>query len=406
MNVVPFEKLKVVIITAHGKEELDYTHEDTIISCLNKNNIPWSGVSVYKLTKDNELLLYPMLESKINSLKDVKELQIFFNRNINPFLFSLNNLKIIESSDVSSENPLSSEYIYQNIDNTNGVVSNYLKKLSQTECQKIITDCVSKFIETYLKKEDSIVVGISGGGDSNALLNGLMSFNKFKINVIPFILKGTYDWDQGVPRAQQLCDKYNLKLTVIDDDDVKKVLNYKSKKDIVARFEEIFPGDDFEFLGTLLIRLVLINKAKELNVKYICTGLNLEDVLCESLYRISNSLPPSPFPVRDFGKVSLLYPLWECPKRIIDGCFPKFSLENYEARYPCFSLGRNVYYQMAYLIQSQIPGISERFLYGLQSLSNKFSPKYTFDEEFNFIIEREVPKKLRERFNKLLKGST
>lgn len=31
--------------------------------------------------------------------------------------------------------------------------------------------------------------------------------------------------------------------------------------------------------------------------------------------------------------VRLWYPLYQCPKKIIDGCFPKYALQNYVACY-------------------------------------------------------------------------
>jgi RimJ/RimL family protein N-acetyltransferase len=47
-----------------------------------------------------------------------------------------------------------------------------------------------------------------------------------------------------------------------------------------------------------------------------------------------------PFPRRVVDGVSIFYPLYRCPKRILDGCFPKYSLENYENRYPSHLHGR------------------------------------------------------------------
>ena len=212
-------------------------------------------------------------------------------------------------------------------------------------------------------------------------------------------MKGVYDWDQGVPRAQELCKEYELQLHIVQEENVKEILGFPTQEDLISRFESIFSGDDFEFLGTLLIRLVLTSKAKEFSAKYIATGLNLEDVLCECLYRVSSQLAPLPFPIRKLPEVTLIYPLWECPKKIIDSCFPKFSLDNYQTRYPSFSLGRNLYYLVSYSIQSQFPGITERFLYGLQSLAKPVN--YSFDEELQLFIERKVPLNIKNKFMKL-----
>ena len=172
--------------------------------------------------------------------------------------------------------------------------------------------------------------------------------------------------------------------------------------DLIDRFEREFKGDDFEFLGTLLVRLALIGRARELGSSFICTGLNLEDILCEAMFRLSNGLKPAAFPARAIDDVTLVFPLWLCPKRIIDGCFPKFSLENYDARYPCFSLGRNLYYSIVYLMQSQFPGFIEQMAQGLSRLSLVDPVTYQFDEHLGFHVERFVPFPLRQKFQKML----
>lgn len=209
-----------------------------------------------------------------------------------------------------------------------------------------------------------------------------------------------------MPRAQALCDSYGLPLRVMAADEVKELLGVPlDSVPLIDRFENEFQGDDFEFLGTLLIRLALSQHARALGTPYICTGVNLEDIVCENLYRVSSGMKPAGFPLRHIGDVNLVLPLWLCPKRIIDGCFPKFSLENYEARYPCFSLGRNLYYSVVYAMQSQFPGYLEQLARGLSALSMQDPVEYTYDEQLGFHVERSVPFPLLRRFQKMLGGS-
>jgi len=103
--------------------------------------------------------------------------------------------------------------------------------------------------------------------------------------------------------------------------------------------------------------------------------------------------------------MKLVMPLWMCPKRIIDGCFPKYSLDNYEARYPCFSLGRNLYYSVIYTIQSSYPGFPEQMARGLSQLAAKDPVEYHLDEQLGFYVERMVPLALRHKFKKMLSDS-
>lgn len=391
----------VSIVTSHGRQTLHGAPDDRLIDLLTKNGVPWSAVSIYAIPKagGDPVLLSP-LDRRLCDLQDVSEVLLYFNRNVNPFIFSLGQFKTIESADAGEE---ATEYFYQRLDNEHGATESFLKKLSPDECRAIVADRVEEVILDAVPQGSDLVVGVSGGGDSNALLYGLSRASEHDINVHPLIITGIPDWDAGVPRARGLCDTYGLDLTVVDEDGVKDLLGIpKDSVPLIDRFEREFKGDDFEFLGTLLIRLALSNYANEFGSSYICTGLNLEDILCEGLFRVSTGLKPAPVPSRQIGDVNLVMPLWLCPKRVIDGCFPKLSLENYDARYPCFSLGRNLYYSIIYSLQSQFPGFLEQMARGMSELSNEDPVEYTFDEQLGFHVERFVPFALRRRFEKML----
>jgi hypothetical protein len=101
----------------------------------------------------------------------------------------------------------------------------------------------------------------------------------------------------------------------------------------------------------------------------------------------------------------LVLPLWLCPKRILDGCFPKLSLDNYEARYPCFSLGRNLYYSVIYSLQSQFPGFVDQLARGFSELASKNPVTYTYDAQLGFHVERFVPFPLRQKFLRMVNGA-
>jgi hypothetical protein len=291
------------------------------------------------------------------------------------------------------------------LDNSASAADAFLKKLSPTECRSIIAQRVAETVNEHLPRGSHLVVGVSGGGDSNSLLHGLMQMDHGLV-VHGVIIKGIPDWDHGVPRAHELCQRYGIELTVMEEHEVKALVGMpEDDVALIDRFEREFRDDDFEFLGTLLIRLALVQRAGEVGASFICTGLNLEDVMCESLFRLASGLTPAGFPVRDIGDMTLVLPLWLCPKRIIDGCFPTYSRENYEARYPCFSLGRNLYYSVVFATQSQFPGYLEQLARGLsqQSLANPVS--YVLDSELGLHVERFVPFPLRNRFKRML-GTT
>jgi tRNA(Ile)-lysidine synthase TilS/MesJ len=340
------------------------------------------------------------LDQVLSEFTEAEEILLYFNRNVNPFMFSVAQFQTVDAEDGA---PQATEYVYQRLDNERSTADTYLKKLSPEECKEIIAARVGETIREQVPAGSTIVVGVSGGGDSNAMLYGLSQLRDHDITVVPVILMGIPDWDAGVPRAQELCENYGLELSVMDENAVKGLLGMADDGvALIDRFEREFKGDDFEFLGTLLIRLALSARARELGTSYICTGLNLEDVLCEGMFRISTGLKPSAIPARPIGDVTLVFPLWLCPKRIIDGCFPKYSLDNYDARYPCFSLGRNLYYSVVYAMQSQFPGYPEQLARGFSEIGSREPSDYVYNEQLGFHVERAVPLPLLRKFHRML----
>jgi hypothetical protein len=75
-----------------------------------------------------------------------------------------------------------------------------------------------------------------------------------------------------------------------------------------------------------------------------------------------------PAPYRRIGETLFVYPMCQVPKKIGDGAYPERSLENYEQRTPSISAGRSVFYQLAYLIGDQLPGMDMTLLTGFSDL--------------------------------------
>ena len=400
IRTVP-KQASVCLVTAHGRQVLESRRDERLIDVLNRFGVPWSAVSTYLVPESGGApFVSPCLDVPLRDLHGIAEILVYFNRNVNPFLSSLHQFRTVESSDPANA---ATEYFYQRLDNARSTSEVLLKKLAPAECMSAVASQVAETIRQVLPPGAHLVIGVSGGGDSNALLYALKQIQDHELTLHPIIIKGIPDWDSGVPRARALCQSYGLELTVMEEGEVKGLLGLEADSTpLIDRFEHEFKGDDFEFLGTLLVRLALAQRARRLGTSFICTGLNLEDVVCENLFRISSGMKPAGVPSRVIGDVTLVCPLWMCPKRIIDGCFPKYSLENYQARYPCFSLGRNLYYSVVYSMQSQFPGFLEQFARGMAELAERDPVTYTFDEQLGFHVERAVPLALRRKFQKML----
>lgn len=97
-------------------------------------------------------------------------------------------------------------------------------------------------------------------------------------------------------------------------------------------------------------------------------GANREDLLSEGFLRLARGLAPMPAPYRRIGNEVFVYPMCEVPKKIGDGAYPNWSLENYEQRDPSISSGRSAFYQLAYLIGDDLPGMDMTLLTGFNHL--------------------------------------
>ncbi|QMV16152.1 tRNA lysidine(34) synthetase [Vibrio spartinae] len=399
MNITSITQLpNVTLITTHGRMSIKPLNaNETLFELIDRAGIPWSAISAFSSQPDGDLVLLPSLDTPFSCMQNSSEILLHFNRNVNPDLFNIQKYNIAKAEN----GPEVSSYLYQQIDNNAGTVSHILKDLSQLECQDLVRQHVHNFITENFSPGTSFVVGISGGGDSNAMLMAMTSFDKFDIYIQPVILKGVADWDAGVPRAQELCRTYGLDLRVIDESQVREICGMRNDQDLIQAYEANFPGDDFEFLGTFLIRRVLSHIAAETG-SIVCTGLNFEDILAECLYRVCSGKPPLSFPVRQLMSTRFAYPLWMTPKKIIDGCFPKLSVDNYDMRYPCFSVGRNLYYMMAYTLQSKFPGSAERLVKGMSELVDKQGDDILENDIFGSILNGEISLEASDRFKHLM----
>lgn len=390
--------MKVFLVSAHGKRELKSFPSLTLLEILHLNQIPWCSVSTYLFgpgRTDGEL--FPKLHMNLDALPGgVDEVRFYYQRNVDASVSQQTDFR-----QVSTEGITTSQCFYQGT-SSKAVAQPVLKDLSSDDCQTIVAARVHEFLRNYVAAGSKIVIGVSGGGDSNALLHGLSTFQDFPVALHPVIIKGLPEWDAGVHRAQELCNNYGLDLTIVEERDVRGALGMGGSKHLLERFQKWFQKDDFEILASLLIRLSLKKQADLIGTNQVVIGANCDDLLSEYFHGVCTSLKFHGIPVRLIGELKILYPLWMVPKIIIDGCFPKYSLENYETRYPSFAPGRNLYYHMSYTFMSTFPGMGERILQNISRLPGEFLATYPFDADLGFHVLEHVPLPVKHTFMKML----
>jgi tRNA(Ile)-lysidine synthase TilS/MesJ len=316
---------------------------------------------------------------------------------------------LLGGNDIVRERPDASTWIRvreTGPESAQGFVTEYL---NPTDAQELVAVQVKETLQICHLEDHPLVVGVSGGGDSNALLGAIAKSGLISIeNILPVMMLGIPDWDKGVDRASAVCAEHGLSLRTVSDEETARILGFSDpKRDWVTAFEQTFPGDDLEVLGVYGVRRVLESVAAESGAKTIVTGSNLEDSLADVLYYICAGKVPFPKPRASLGNVDIVYPLWLTPKAIIDGCYPKYSLENYEARYPSKMYGRAYFYYLAQMIVDIYPGAGQDMLRGASTLSEALFKELPRDDEFDTATLAPIPfdvrLKLRHLFGKRIK---
>ena len=390
----------IIFSTSVGEYLIDnWNYGQSIREICLLNKIPYQSVTIY-LRQDNKNQLFIGLDSLIYSIdSNFSEIVLYFDSNTN--FQNVSNKEIIVKKKAKSV----AEYSFPNSDSTSKI--NHVE-FTQTDCKKYIQQDVDNFLNNFTKIQPNskLVVGISGGGDSNALIDALkMSKSLATCEILPVMVRGIPGTDLGFERASRICENHNLKLIEINQEQVNNLLHRNFNNDWIKSFITIFPQSDIEIIATLGIRLSLFHIAQKYNATAAITGVNMEDLLAESFLRTMQGNLPLPFPIRVIGNNELWFPLYRTPKKIIDGCNPDFSLENYKERVPNAVAGRDIALYFTQLVHSKLNGIEFDFIEGMRKLSQKNTKPYYFDEKLDLYILEMLPLDVRHKWEQYLNNN-
>ena len=353
------DTLRLTFRSAHGDRLLDASETDSVVDVCRKYGIPTTQVSTYLEGRSGELTLFVKPQQPLAEFAGDSEVVIVPNRNIDY-------QALLGGRDTVRERPGASTWIRVREGGAGRSEGFVTELLTPAEAQQFVGDQVKQALVLSGVKDEPLVVGTSGGGDSNALLGAILKSGLIsRENVLPVMMLGIPDWDKGTDRAEALCAEHGLSLQFVQAEETARILGFSDpSKDWVTAFEQAFPGDDLEVLGVFAVRRVLETVAVEKGAQRIVIGSNLEDCLSDVLYYLCAGKVPFPRPCGRMGQVDILCPLWLTPKTIIDGCYPKYSFENYEARFPSRLYGRAYFYYLAQMLVDAYPGAGQDILRG------------------------------------------
>lgn len=388
--------MQIIFSTPHGEFKISkWNFDQTIKELCVQNKIPFQSMSFFGKKEDQFspiIGLHRTIGSLVSSFDTIfikADRNIDYNRTINK------NIKI-----KSSLLPVS-EYTFPSEDSE----ELHHFEFSQSDCQKFVIKKVISFLknDVVIHPTAKIVFGISGGGDSNTLL---MSFLESGLvqreQLIAVMMLGIPDWDKGKTRAEAICKNHGVELRYIEAEKVNELLGKPQKSDWVEDFEKVFPNTDLEVLGTHCIRLALEYVAEKTSAQAVVTGLNLEDILAECFLAVMRGKLPPPFPVRKIDGLDFWHPLYNIPKKIIDGCYPKYSLENYNDRYPSHMLGRAIAYYLSQSMHGCLPGIEFDLLSGFKELAKLHDTYGVFDNELGFSTVESVSRDMKSKWQQFI----
>lgn len=387
--------VKLIFRSAHGDRYLVAGETDSIVDVCRKYGIPTTQVSTYLSNAQGELSLFVKPYQALGEFVGDAEVVVFPNRNIDYHT-------LLGGQDIVRERPDASTWIRLR-EHGAGAEGFVTEMLGPAQAQAMVAEQVKEALELAGVADEPLVIGVSGGGDSNALLGAIVKSGLIsRRNILPVMMLGIPDWDKGADRASAICAEQGLSLRFVQDEETARILGFTDpKRDWVTAFEQAFPGDDLEVLGVYGVRRVLESVALENGANKIVIGSNLEDCLSDVFYYLSAGKVPFPKPCGPMGKVDILYPLWLTPKAIIDGCYPKYSRENYEARYPSRMYGRAYFYYLAQMMVDAYPGAGQDLLRGASKLSSEHFQELPYDEEFDTPTAAPIPLDVRVRLRKL-----
>jgi hypothetical protein len=383
--------------TAKGEYVLtNWKVEQTVKEVCIINRIPFQSLSIY-LRNNDSYEIFVGLNTKISDIASLKEeLVLKSDSNTNYLNVTGKNILVQQKKDSVSEYSFPSDSDFMTVNHI---------ELTIDDCKSYVSKEIIDFIKTYTNtnSESKIVMGISGGGDSNVLIESFIESGIFVSGqLIPVMVRGIPGTDEGIGRAREICKNFGLELIEINQKQINELLGRTRNSNWISDFKEIFPNSDIEIIGTLAIRLALFDVAENIGADACVLGLNMEDMLSESFIRTMEGLLPLPFPIREIEKKKLWFPLFNIPKKILDGCYPKYSFQNYNERIPNAVAGRDIGLYIAQMIPTIISGGEFEFLKGYQKLSNQNKTPFVYDKQLGLTLLNEIDITTRNKWLKYL----
>lgn len=223
------------------------------------------------------------------------------------------------------------------------------------------------------------MAGISGGGDSNTLVQGMRRYVTSQgldaSQIVCFTLIMSPIWpESAADRARALCAEAGFEHRVLYPKDMAHLLGMsESPERLWQELSERYTADLAHFFGTFFINLAGRAICEEVNGSHLLVGYNREDIMAELLFCLMNGRRPMPFPRRRTGSTDVLMPVWDVPKNMLDACYPHYSEINYSERVDSSAVRRSSIYYMSHCLDALVPQMSMSLMTGTAQLMEELN---------------------------------
>lgn len=356
---------RVNLLFSAGSRPIKPADELSLAEMLLANRLPPSLFQAYEVPGNGTLRPIP-ITTPLSSVPDEHKVILQCIRNTDVDSVRANDFETLQRDPL----PVAAlfDFHYGKADATNRVHLVDDDSLRQVVSSKIASFLVENEITLPL------VAGISGGGDSNTLVQGISRYLESSSlptgQVVCFTLVMDPLWPESAAgRARELCAEAGFQHRVLYPVGTAALLGMEgSPAALWEEFAERYGCDTSHFFGTFLVNLVGRRICEEISGRHLLLGYNREDILAELLFCLMNGRRPMPFPIRDMNTVRCVLPVWDVPKNLLDACYPRYSESNYTERVDTTTVQRSSIYFIAHCLDALVPQLSISLMRGIHRL--------------------------------------
>ncbi|OEV03770.1 hypothetical protein AN219_38035 [Streptomyces nanshensis] len=357
----------VTLLFSAGARQLKPVSRLTLGELLLANRFPPSLFQAYEVPGDGTLKPVPM-SLALDEVAEGRKIVLQCIRNTDIDALRPGDVQVVEHA----QDPVTAMYDFQWADDAKNP-THRVHLVDDAAMRDIVFGKVSDFL-ARMSVPVPLVAGISGGGDSNTLVQGARRYvtahglDAAKVTCFTLVMAPIWP-ESAADRARELCAEAQFSHRVLYPDDMADLLGMEeSPQRLWEELSDRYTADLAHFFGTFFINLVGRAICEEVDGSHLLVGYNREDVMAELLFCLMNGRRPLPFPKRRTGSTDVLMPVWDVPKNMLDACYPRYSEANYSERVDSSAVRRSSIYYMAHCLDALVPQMSMSLMTGVGKL--------------------------------------